>query len=340
MPRSVKASVSDGVGWLVLDRPEALNALDLEMVTLMTGALESWRTDEDVRAVVVTSSTPKAFCAGGDIRAVREAAVRRAPGAVRAYFAAEYALNAAIAGFPKPYVALIDGYALGGGLGVSVHGRYRVVTERAALAMPETGIGFFPDIGASYFLPRLRGSVGMYLGLTGARISGAAAVECGLATHYVDSSGLPALTAEIARCGGRVVGDVITRYSAAPPPSELRGLHQAIDQCFSGPSLDGVLERLSAEGTEWASETLATLRRTSPSCLVITFELLRRGARSSLAECLERDLRLAERVAVTPDFGEGVRAALVDKDRRPVWNPATLGALGPAQRDRLLAMLD
>ncbi|MDI5974514.1 enoyl-CoA hydratase/isomerase family protein [Streptomyces sp. SL13] len=343
MPRPVQISVSDGVGQLVLDRPEALNALDLEMIARMSGALDAWRDDDAVRAVLVTSSSPKAFCAGGDIRAVRRAALDLDPDTVRRYFVAEYALDAAVADFPKPYVSLIDGYALGGGLGISVHGRYRVVTERAALAMPETGIGFFPDVGAGHFLSGLPGATGMYLGLTGTRVSGAAAVECGLATHYVESADLPALTADLLRDGGRATGEVLTRYAVTPPASELHGLRPAIDRCFGGPSLDGVLERLGAEGGEggeWAAETLAVLERMSPSCLVLTFELLRRGARSTLRECFARDLLLAERLATTPDFAEGVRAALVDKDRTPRWSPATLADLDPAYRGRLLSMLD
>lgn len=339
-PVPVQAAVSDGIGWIVLDRPAALNALDLEMVRRMSAALEAWRDDDAVRAVVVTSASPKAFCSGGDIRAVREAGIRADADTVREYFEAEYTLDAAVAGYPKPYVSLIDGYALGGGLGISVHGRYRVVTERASLAMPETSIGFFPDIGAGYFLPRLPGAMGMYLGLTGTRISGAAAVECGLATHYVASGDLPVLEKALAADGGHDTGAVLTRFTSAAPVSELQEHHDAVDRCFSAPDLDQVLTRLAAERTEWAAETLAVLRGVSPTSLWLTFALLRRGAGSTRAECFARDLRLARRIATTHDFAEGVRAALVDKDRAPAWSPATLDGLTPAHRAELTGWLD
>ncbi|MEV6006634.1 enoyl-CoA hydratase/isomerase family protein [Streptomyces sp. NPDC051976] len=317
--------VSAGTGVIALDRPGALNALDLTMVQLMTAALEEWRDDDAVRSVVVHSTSPKAFCSGGDIRAVREAALRGDDAAVLAYFSAEYALNAMIARYPKPYTALIDGYAMGGGLGVSVHGSARVVTERASLAMPETAIGFFPDIGASHFLPRLPGAVGWYLGLTGVRISGAAAVECGLATHYVPAADLPALEAALTGGGHPDPAALLDAFATAAPPSpELSGHRAAVERCFGAPDLAGVWERLADEaaapsGAEWAAEALDALRRASPASLAITFELLRYGAGATLEQCLAHELELARAIARTPDFAEGVRAALVDKDRTPIW---------------------
>ncbi|NEA57586.1 enoyl-CoA hydratase/isomerase family protein [Streptomyces sp. SID13666] len=331
----VQTHVAHGTGVIALDRPEALNALDLTMVRAMTEALETWREDDGVRSVVVRSTSPKAFCAGGDIRTIRAASLRGDHAAVREYFAAEYGLNALIAAFPKPYTALIDGFALGGGLGISVHGTARVVTERAALAMPETAIGFFPDIGASHFLPRLPGSVGRYLGLTGARIAGAAAVGCSLATHYVHSSELPAL--EEALTGGGEPAAVLDRFAVAAPASEIGAHLDAIDRCFSAPELPEVLERLAAEDGDWAADTLAGLRRMSPTSLFVTFELLRRGAGSDLGACLDRELLLACRTARAHDFIEGVRAALVDKDRNPRWSP---DPLTDADRAELLSWFD
>ncbi|HEY3481029.1 MAG TPA: enoyl-CoA hydratase/isomerase family protein [Streptomyces sp.] len=315
--------VSAGTGVIALDRPGALNALDLTMVQLITAALEAWRDDDAVRSVVVHSTSPKAFCSGGDIRAVREAALRGDDAAVLAYFTAEYALNLMIARYPKPYTALIDGYAMGGGLGVSVHGSARVVTERASLAMPETAIGFFPDIGASYFLPRLPGAVGWYLGLTGARISGAAAVECGLATHYVPAADLPAL--EAALTGGGHPAPILDAFATSAPPSpELSGHRDAIAHCFGAPDLAEVWRRLEAEPAAWAADALGALRRASPASLAITFALLRHGTEATLEECLAYELELARTTARTPDFAEGVRAALVDKDRRPTWAVPTI----------------
>jgi enoyl-CoA hydratase len=321
----VTTRVSAGTGVIALDRPGALNALDLTMVQLITAALEEWRDDDAVRSVVVHSTSPKAFCSGGDIRAVREAALRGDDAAVLAYFSAEYALNLMIARYPKPYTALIDGYAMGGGLGVSVHGSARVVTERASLAMPETAIGFFPDIGASYFLPRLPGAVGWYLGLTGVRVSGAAAVECGLATHYVPAADLPALEAALTGGGHPDPAPVLDAFATAAPPSpELSGHRAAIERCFGVPGLAEVWQRLEAEPAEWAADALGALRRASPASLAITFELLRYGAGASLEECLAHELELARGTARTPDFAEGVRAALVDKDRRPTWTVPTI----------------
>jgi enoyl-CoA hydratase len=311
-----------GTGVIDLDRPAALNALDLTMVRLLTDALEGWRADPAVRSVVVRSTSPKAFCAGGDILAMRAAGLAGDDAAVRTYFSAEYALNALIARYPKPYTALIDGYAMGGGLGVSVHGSARVVTERASLAMPETGIGFFPDIGASYFLPRLPGAFGWYLGLAGVRIAGPAAVACGLATHYVPAADLPALEAALAAEGGGT-DDVLRRF-AAPVPPQPAGLPAAVERCFSAPDLAGLRARLAAEDAqrEWADDTLAALDAASPMSLAVTFDLLAAGAGSTLGDCLARELDLACRIARTADFHEGVRAALVDKDRKPAWSTA------------------
>jgi enoyl-CoA hydratase len=289
------------------------------MERLMTDALDTWRDDPAVRSVLVVSTSPKAFCAGGDIVAVRAAGADGDEDAVRGYFTAEYALNALIARYPKPYTALIDGYAMGGGLGISVHGSARVVTERAALAMPETAIGFFPDIGASHFLPRLPGAYGWYLGLTGARICGPDAVACGLATHYVPAADLPALREALT--GGGAPPDAVLRTFAAPAPA--RPAHaEAVARCFAEPDPARVRARLAAETqeAEWARETLALLDAASPASLAATAGLLRAGAGSTLEECLARELELACVTARSADFQEGVRAALVDKDRRPVWS--------------------
>ncbi|MCD0485486.1 enoyl-CoA hydratase/isomerase family protein [Streptacidiphilus sp. ASG 303] len=321
MNSCVRTDTAGGVGRLVLDRPSALNALDLPMVRALSSALLRWRDDPAVGAVVVASSSPRAFCAGGDIRAVREAVLAGDREAVRAFFTEEYRLNRLIAEYPKPYVALIDGFAMGGGLGISVHGSARVVTERASLAMPETHIGFFPDVGASHFLPRLPGGTGMYLGLTGARIGAGAAVACGLATHFVPSAGLPALERDLARADAREFPRVLDSHARPAPASELADHRERVDHCFGAPALEEVVARLEADGGAWARGALADLRRASPTSLAATFALLRRGARSPLAACLERELRLGEVLTAGPDFAEGVRAVLVDKDGAPAWAP-------------------
>ncbi|MFI0896233.1 enoyl-CoA hydratase/isomerase family protein [Streptomyces sp. NPDC020983] len=319
-PAPVQTRVgANGTAVIGLARPAALNALDLTMVRLMTGALTRWRDDPAVRSVLVVSTSPKAFCAGGDIVAVRAAGASGDSAAVRGYFAAEYALNALIARYPKPYTALIDGYAMGGGLGISVHGSARVVTERASLAMPETAIGFFPDIGASHFLPRLPGAYGWYLGLTGARTGGPDAVACGLATHLVPAADLPAL--QTALTTDPAPPETVLRDFAAPVPR--RPAHaDAVARCFAEPDPARVRALLAAESAEpdWARETLALLDAASPASLAATAALLRAGAGSTLEECLARELELACRTAGSADFQEGVRAALVDKDRKPVWS--------------------
>ncbi|MFI0720428.1 enoyl-CoA hydratase/isomerase family protein [Streptomyces sp. NPDC021224] len=319
-PAPVQTRVgADGTAVIELDRPAALNALDLTMVRLMTDALVRWRDDPAVRSVLVVSTSPRAFCAGGDIVAVRAAGASGDEDAVRGYFTAEYGLNALIARYPKPYTALVDGYAMGGGLGISVHGSARVVTERASLAMPETAIGFFPDIGASHFLPRLPGAYGWYLGLTGARIGGPDAVACGLATHHVPAAELPALRAALTADG--TPPDAVLRSFARPVPE--RPAHAAaVARCFAEPDPARVRARLVAETEDarWAADTLALLDAASPASLAATAGLLRAGAGSTLEECLARELELACRTAGSADFQEGVRAALVDKDRRPVWS--------------------
>ncbi|ADG99123.1 Enoyl-CoA hydratase/isomerase [Segniliparus rotundus DSM 44985] len=314
---TVRVSLDQGVGRLVLDRPHALNALDLGMIRELAEPLAAWASDASVRRVVVTSSSPKAFCAGGDIRAIREHAVNGESGLVRQYFAEEYALNQLIAEYPKEYVAVIDGYALGGGLGISVHGSERIVTEHAVAAMPETAIGFFPDIGASFFLSRLQGELGTYLGLTGARLSGSDVVAAGLATRFVPRARLADATSALT--SGVDSDSVWGTYTEEVPALALP--LERIDAVFSGHDVVGVLGRIEEEPGDWAGAARTALAACSPTSLAVTLRLLREGAGSDLATCLARELDLATRLTATADFIEGVRAALVDKDRSPAWKP-------------------
>ena len=320
---SVIATHDGRLGRIVLNRPKALNALDPQMIRLIDTALATWRDDPTVHAVVIEGAGGRAFCAGGDIRAVRAHALAGETEAVEAFFAAEYALNAVIAAYPKPYVALVDGICMGGGIGVSVHGRYRVATEAAQFAMPETAIAFFPDVGASHFLPRLPGRLGLYLGLTGARMNGADAVHAGLATHFVRRERLPALSRALAEDGVAVLAEL-----AEPlPPFSLAPHRAAIDRCFAAPGPAAIRAALAAEGTDFAAETLATLDRMSPSSLAWSFAIVRHGADRTLAQCLAAELALTGHVTRHPDFAEGVRAMVVDKDRTPRWSPAELAAV-------------
>jgi enoyl-CoA hydratase/carnithine racemase len=320
---SVIARRDGRVGRIVLNRSRALNALDLGMIRRIAIALDGWRDVPEVHAVVIESASDRAFCAGGDIRAVRQMSLSDDHQGIETFFTEEYAVNRAIAEYPKPIVALVDGICMGGGIGLSVHGQARVATERAVFAMPETAIALFPDIGATYLLPRLPGALGVYLALTGARMEAADAVHAGLATHFVPRERLPALSAALAAEGVAVLAG----FAAPLPPFRLRAERPAIDRCFAAPSLSGIVAALAAEGSEWAAATLATLRLMSPSSLAWSLEIVRAGAHRTLPQCLAAELALTRHATRHPDFLEGVRAMVVDKDRTPRWSPETIEQL-------------
>jgi enoyl-CoA hydratase len=314
------------VGRIVLNRPQALNALDLAMIRACSRTLTAWRDDPHVHGVVIEGAGDRAFCAGGDIRALRQYELDGEHHKAETFFREEYELNLMIATYPKPYVALIDGICMGGGIGVSVHAPYRVATEHAAFAMPETAIGFFPDIGATFFLPRLPGRIGTYLGLTGMRMQGADSVHAGLATHFTPRADLPALSHALATDGPAALGSHI----ASLPPFSLATQRGAIDHCFGADSVPEIVRRLEAIEDTWATKTLATLRTVSPSALCWTLEALRRGANLTLPQCQAAELALTRTTMRHPDFAEGVRAMVVDKDRKPHWQPARIEEVDPA----------
>jgi enoyl-CoA hydratase len=314
------------IGRILLNRPTALNAIDLPMIRACAQALDQWRDDPHVHAVVIEGAGDRAFCAGGDIRALRQYELDGEHHRAEAFFREEYELNLAIATYPKPYAAQIDGICMGGGIGVSMHAPYRVATEHAAFAMPETAIGFFPDIGATFFLPRLPGQLGAYLGLTGLRLQGADAVHAGLATHFTRREDLPALSRALAEDGPAA----LARYVAPLPAFSLAPHRAAIDHCFGTDSVPEIVRRLEAVGGEWAAKTLATLRSVSPSALCWTFAALRRGAHLTLPQCQAAELALTRTAMQHPDFAEGVRAMVVDKDRKPRWQPARIEDVDPA----------
>jgi enoyl-CoA hydratase len=320
------------VGRIVLNRPRALNALNLGMIRDCGRALDAWRDDPLIHAVVIEGAGERAFCAGGDIRAVRQFHLDGRTQDVEAFFSEEYALNFQIATYPKPYIALIDGICMGGGIGVSVHGAYRVASEHALFAMPETAIGFFPDIGATYVLPRLPGQLGVYLALTGARVQGADGVHAGLATHFIRRADLHRLSSDLAKDGPAA----LARHAAPLPPFSLAPHRELIDMCFGGGSMTEIMHRLEAGG-EFARATADTLRRMSPSALVWSLRLLREGARRTLRQCLDAELRATRTVTAYREFLEGVRAMVVDKDRQPRWQPARIEDVDPAEVDRILA---
>ncbi len=308
------------VGRITLNRPTALNALDVPMIRAITAALAAWRDDPHVHAVLIEGIGERAFCAGGDIRALRQHQLdgNRAP--VDAFFTEEYALNRMIAAYPKPYIALIDGICMGGGIGVSIYGDYRVASEHAMFAMPETAIGFFPDIGATFFLPRLPGQLGTYLGLTGARIHGADAVHAGFATQFTPRAEIPQLSAALARDGIAA----LARHAVPLPAFSLQAQRAAIDTIFAADDVAEILHRLAADDSDWAGKTIEALRGVSPSALAWTLRILREGAHRTLEQCLDAEFALTHTTMRHSDFIEGVRAMVVDKDRAPRWQPARI----------------
>jgi enoyl-CoA hydratase/carnithine racemase len=308
------------VGRILLNRPRVLNTLTLDMVRTFTRTLETFADDPHVHAVVIEGAGDRAFCAGGDIRALRDGQLSGDRSDVEAFFHEEYALNLMISSYPKPYIALIDGICMGGGIGVSVHGPYRVATEHAMFAMPETAIGFFPDIGGTFFLPRLPGQLGVYLGLTGLRTTGADAVHAGFATHFVSRAKLPGLSAALAEIGVAA----LARFAEPLPPDSIGSHLDAIDRCFSAGTVGEIAVGLAAEPGDWAAAALKALRTVSPTALGFTLEAFRRGANMTLKQTLDAEFLLTRTTMAYPDFAEGVRAMVVDKDRQPKWRPARI----------------
>jgi len=313
------------VARILLNRPKALNALNLDMVRAMTKALIEWRDDPHIHAVVIEGSGDRAFCAGGDVINLREGQMSGDRTEVEAFFGEEYALNLMIATYPKPYIALIDGICMGGGIGVSVYGPYRVTTEHASFGMPETAIGFFPDIGGTYFMPRMPGQIGMYLGLTGLRIFGADAVHCGFGTHFTKREDLPALSAALAKEGP----SALARFNRTLPEYSLAPHLADIDHCFSADTVLEMVKRLEKLDADWAKAALKAMRSVSPSAMVWTVEALRRGANMTLPKALDFEFLLTRTTMAHPDFVEGVRSLVVDKDRNPKWNPPRLEDVDP-----------
>lgn len=314
------------LGLVTLNRPKALNALTLPMCAAMLERLAAWAVDPAVRAVLIDAGPCRAFCAGGDIRAVAEWGKTGDPRAL-AFFATEYRMNAAIKDFPKPYIALLDGIVMGGGLGISVHGSHRVVTENTICAMPETAIGFFPDVGGSYFLSRCPDGLGAYLGLTGARFGPADTLDAGLATHFVPAARLDQIAPRLA--AGEDVERVLASVAEPAGPGALAVVRPAIGRCFVAPTIEAVLEVLTAQG-EWGRQTAALLATRSPTSLKLVCRQLREGAGRDLDACLRMEYAMAARILEGHDFYEGVRAVVIDKDNNPTWVPDRLDAVSDA----------
>ena len=322
----ILCDVRDGIARVVLNRPEALNALTLEMAQALDARLREWQDDPAVRCVLVRGQGSRAFCAGGDIRRLYD---ERGGDYPRQFYRTEYRLNARLHRFAKPYIAFLDGIVMGGGVGVSVHGSHRIATEHTMFAMPETGIGLFPDVGGSYFLSRLPGALGMYLGLTGARIGAADAIYCGIAQYFVPGTNWDKLSD----------ADSIAAVVRPTEPAKLAAHRTVIDRCFACESVEEIVDGLAHEVDPFAADTLAVLKTKSPTSLKITHRQIRAGRDLDFDVCMRMEWRMVNRVIAGHDFYEGTRAAIIDKDRAPRWRPARLEEVSDEEVARYFAPL-
>jgi enoyl-CoA hydratase len=309
-------------GVLSLNRPKAIHALTAEMVHAMTAALLEWRDDPSIKLVIIDHAEGRGFCSGGDINLLRDSALNDEGKAGRRFFYEEYQLNHLIYSYPKPVASFMDGITMGGGVGISQPAQFRVATENTRFAMPETGIGLFPDVGGGWFLSRLKGRLGQFLGLTGARLDGAECLWAGLATHYLPAASLVEVKARLA--AGEAPEAVLGGVSAEVPPARLAENADSIARHFASDRYEDILASLAADDGEWAQKELATLHAKSPqTCKVALRQLAESFKLDDFEDNMAMEYRIASRVLTRPDFAEGVRAVIVDKDNAPQWNPAT-----------------
>jgi enoyl-CoA hydratase len=309
-------------GFLSLNRPQALHALTMEMVHAMTAALLDWRDDPQVSVVIIDHAEGRGFCSGGDIAFLRNSALNDGGKSGRRFFYEEYQLNHLLFACPKPVVAFMDGITMGGGVGISQPARFRVATENTRFAMPETGIGLFPDVGGGWYLSRLPGRMGQFMALTGARLDGSECLWTGLATHYLPQDALADAKARLV--SGHDPAQVLAALSVTPSPARIEANAALIAKHFASDRYEDVLASLEADDSEWAAKELATLRTKSPQTCKVALRQLRDSlACADFAANMVMEYRIASRVLIRPDFTEGVRAVIVDKDNNPRWDPAT-----------------
>ena len=314
------------LGLITLDRQNALNALNHAMFLALDKQLTDWTENSSIKAVVIRAAEGRAFCAGGDIRHAYERGLAKDP-ILGEFFGDEYRLNARIFHFPKPYIALLDGITMGGGAGISINGSHRVGTERLVFAMPETGIGFFPDVGASYFLSRLPKKMGFYLGLSGAKISYQDCFALGLVEQIIarDSQAkLIEMLADTVSMKKEDVSAVIKSFAAPVAPSTLMDHANEIETCFSGHTVADILQALENQGSEWCQQTADIIKTKSPTSLKVTLKELQLGEKLNFDACMKMEYKMTRQFIVGHDFFEGVRAAIIDKDQKPHWNPVKL----------------
>ncbi len=330
-------------GLVTLNRPQTLNAVTHDMLRALRRQLDAWADDGAVTRVIVTAAGGRAFSAGGDIRALYEQGKAGRQEEALVFFREEYSLNAAIKRYPKPYIALIDGIVMGGGVGISAHGSHRVAGDRYQFAMPEVGIGFFPDVGASWILPRLPGEIGTYCALTGERLKAADGVATGTATHRVRSERLGDL--RDALCGNGPVDAIVSAFSEPAGESAMMARRRPIDRAFAGARVEDILDRLDRVAASeppdaaWAGATAATIRSKSPMSLKIALAQMRRGRESSFEDCMRMEFRIVSRILYGHDLYEGVRAVIIDKDTAPLWRPGSLPEVSEAEVARHFAPL-
>jgi enoyl-CoA hydratase len=332
----VLTRVEGSVGLITLNRPKAINSLNQQMVDALRAILARWEDDDAVRAVVLSGAGERGLCAGGDVVAVHDSA-RKDGVEVRRFWRDEYLLNAQVGRFIKPYVSLMDGIVMGGGIGISAHASTRVVTETSKIAMPEVGIGLVPDVGGAFLLSRAPGALGLHAALTGAPFSGADAIVMGFADHYVPHGELEALTAAIVSDG---VEGAIARYAVDPPASELAAQRDWIDACYAGDTVADILAALRRHGGP-AQDAADLISSRSPIAVSVALQAVRRAAKlEKLEDVLVQDYRVSSASARSHDLVEGIRAQIIDKDRNPKWSPATLAEVSAAAVDAYFAPVD
>ncbi|MGZ3172047.1 MAG: enoyl-CoA hydratase/isomerase family protein [Croceibacterium sp.] len=339
MTSEVHLHTHDRAGHVSLARPKTLHALTKAMCEAMSEALLGWRADPEIEAVLIDHAEGRGFCAGGDVALVRRSALEDGGAAGRAFFFAEYRLNHLLFTYPKPVVAFMDGVTMGGGVGISQPAKYRVATENTLFAMPEGAIGLFPDVGAGWYLPRLKGRTGAFMALTGARLDGAECLWAGLATHYLPSERLADAKARIAEAPGQIAA-ILDDLSVGPPGARIAGNAEKIDRLFAADTLENIVAALEAEPSEWAAKELNAVVTKCPATAKVALRELAEGARrSDFADEMRAEYRLAARMMLRPDFAEGVRAVLIDKDNTLRWNPATPEGVTAEMLDEIFAPL-
>ncbi len=319
----IKTEIVNNTGFICLDRPNALNALTLDMIQTMAEVIREWESNSDIHCIVLESEHPKVFCAGGDMKHIRQLALDQQLDEAEAFFNEEYALNLAISQLKTPYVSLIDGICIGGGIGLTIHGRYRIASEKAGFIMPECKLGFFPDVGGSHFLSRMPYHLGFYLALTGERVTGPDSLIMGYATHYVASERIAELRSVLA-ANGSECDHILERFKQDPEPGPLRAILENVETVFSAQDLPALNRALDEIDNDWSIRTRKQLASGSPVSIHTTWKLLHRGLNLDLRTCLEAELATARLMTPHPDFIEGARAILVDKDHAPKWTKASI----------------